>query len=111
MIKSEVNQKTGSSRFSEGLRFNRMDGDELNQREKVIFIPVSIGNSLSNFNPVIETFQFTSGDGMRGMCDEPINPFLLPLGKPCKSRNSACFGPLKPFKPSFPGFLLIPEIE
>ena len=55
-----VPKKEGSSRFSVGLSSDRRDGDELNQREEIIFIPVSIGNSLSNLDPVVEAFQLAS---------------------------------------------------
>ncbi len=39
----------GFSRFSEGLRSDRRDRDELNQREEVVFIHVFICNPLCDF--------------------------------------------------------------
>ena len=50
----------GSSRFSVGLSSDIRDGDELNQREKVVLIPVSISNSLCDLDPVVEAFQLAS---------------------------------------------------
>ena len=50
----------GSSRFSVGLSSDIRDGDELNQREEIVFIPVSISNSLCILDPVVETFQLAS---------------------------------------------------
>ena len=52
--------KFGSSRFSVGLSSDIRDGDELNQREKVVLIPVSISNSLCDLDPVVEAFQLAS---------------------------------------------------
>ena len=53
-------KRKGSSRFSVGLSSDRRDGDELNQREEIVFIPVSISNSLSNLYPVVEAFKLAS---------------------------------------------------
>lgn len=53
-------KKIGSSRFSVGLSSDIRDGDELNQREKVVLIPVSISNSLCDLDPVVEAFQLAS---------------------------------------------------
>ena len=50
----------GSSRFSVGLSSDRRDGDELNQGEEIVLIPVSIGNPLSDLDPVVESFKLAS---------------------------------------------------
>ena len=42
------------------LRSGIRDKDELNQRGKVVFIPVSISNSLCDLDPVVEAFQLAS---------------------------------------------------
>ena len=43
-----------------GLISGIRDEDELNQREEIVFIPVSISNSLSNLYPVVEAFQLAT---------------------------------------------------
>ena len=60
----------GSSCFLEGLRSTRRDGNELNQREEIVFIPVSIVNPLCDRYPVVEAFQLACEDRMGGMGNE-----------------------------------------
>ena len=50
----------GSSRFLRGIVFHRWDGEELNESEEVVFIPVSVPNPLVDINPVVEAFQLAS---------------------------------------------------